>query len=67
MQSVSSDHQVESTPAPALEIDVDTVCPLLQRNHFIAKDDLGLALDGLEQEARKIAPPERYETAAVTS
>jgi hypothetical protein len=62
MQPIGSDYEIESTPASVLKVDVDAVCSLLQGNHFIVEDDLGFVLNGLEQQAREIAAPERHET-----
>ena len=64
MKAVGADHQIEPPLRPAPEFHPDVVRPLLHADDFVVEDDFRRAFDGIEQQPRKIAAPQRHEASS---
>ena len=58
MQTVGADHQVEPPAAAALQLDLDAVVTVLQRDDVVAENRLAIVLDLVEHQSRQIAAAE---------
>ena len=64
MQAVGADHKVKRARAGMSELRLHVVRPFLEADDLVAKQDLRLALDRLEQQPGKIAARQRDEPPA---
>ena len=64
MQTVGADNQIKKAFTGTFELDSHAIRAVLDAGNLIAENDLGCALDLLEQQSREVTAPQRHKASA---